>query len=136
MVGNAVENDDDDDDGYSCRMVEVVVVDVDGRPLRTGNGEFPCCPAVVPPGVLRDVAAVGETADAAAAAAQADETWHEVVHVNAVAAAATVAAVAATATICLDVIGDVGRLELLDAKASAGDGVDVSENVEAEPKES
>ena len=52
-------------------MVEGVLVDVGGGPRRAGNGGFPCCPAMVPPGVSGDVAAVGESVAAAAAAAAA-----------------------------------------------------------------
>ena len=48
-------------------MVELVVVDVDGG--WRGNGLKPGCPVLVHPGVVRDVATIGDVAAAAAAAA-------------------------------------------------------------------
>ena len=58
-------------------MVEVVVVDVVGGSWQTGDGSQPCCPAMMPPGVVGEVAAVGEDAAAAAAAAAAHAAGQE-----------------------------------------------------------
>ena len=92
VVGNPVENDDED------AMVGVVVLDVDGEPRWTGN-----------------VGAVAAVKGTAVAASQSEETWlHEVV----VAAAGPVVAMA-TAADCLeeDVHGECD--EHPDAKAKA-----------------
>ena len=60
-------------------VVEVVVVDVDGKPGCTGNGDDPFCALLVFPEVDGEVAAIGDAAAAVAAGAaegQAD-AWLE-----------------------------------------------------------
>ena len=98
VVGKAVENDDED------LMVEVVVVDVVGGSWQTGDGSQPCCPAMMPPGVVGEVAAVGEDVAAGAAAAACSRTSGCLARCRlvAVAAAVVAAAVAAMATTTTD----------------------------------
>ena len=98
-------------------MAEIVVVEVDGEPGWMGDGVDPFCLIPVSPKVARDVATGGEAA-AAAAAAQKEVACLDVL-VVAVAVAAALVAVAAVATACLDVVGDVSRVGLPDAKATA-----------------
>ena len=132
VVGNTLENDADDD-----LMVESVVLDVNGGPRRTGDGDCPCCRPVVPADAVGAVGAVKGYA-AAAAAAQKEVAWRDVlvaVVAVAVAVAVAVVAVAATATDFLEEHVGSGRDGLPDAEASAGDRGDVSGDVEAEPEE-
>ena len=108
-------------------MDELVVVDVDGKPGRTGNGDDPFCALLDFPEVVGAVAAVGDAAaaaaaDAAAAAAgAASGAWLEEVDVIAVAVVGPVVAMATTAADCLEADDPVGRDELPDAKAAAGE---------------
>ena len=100
-------------------MDEVVVVDVDGKAGCTGNGNDPFCALLVFPVVDGAVAAVGDAAAADAGAASG--AWLEEVDVVAAAVVGPVVAMATTAADCLEVDDPVGRDELPDAKATAGE---------------
>ena len=118
ITGKIIENDDED------LMVEVVVVDVDGKPGCTGNGNDPSCALLVFPIFVGEVATVGKDAAAAAAAAHAagqEDAWLE--EVDAVAVVVAAAGVAATPTACLDeTVG--GQCDVdPDVKAMAGEAI-------------